>query len=216
MKRVWMKFGGVAGALVLALLSAPAQAADQSGLTTAAATELGKRSKPEAGENGGLSDSAVRIMLTYAFSLVKGPDGTPIQVDEADKSVLDKYAIPIDSARRVIRGATRSAYADICNLPELGEANFKAMVEKEQGLQKWSSEQVQMINALYLFAVSYFTGNVKITAGTSEDGAAAASQANGSGEAQEVQTPAPPKCPPEQKKKVESAIKAYVASVEAN
>jgi len=204
-----MKFCGVTCVAVMLLLGLPVQAADQSGLTTAAATELSKRSKPESGENGGLSEKAVRIMLPYAFSLDKGPDGNPIAVDEADKSLLDKYAIPIDSARRVIRAATRSAYADICDLPELGEANFKAMVEKEQALHKWSSEQIQMMNALYLFAVSYFTGNAKIS--TSEDGATA-SPADGSGGTQEVQAPPPPKCPPEQKQKVENAIKAYVAA----
>lgn len=206
---VGMKFCGVTCAAVMLLLGVPVQAADQSGLTTAAATELSKRSKPESGENSGLSEKAVRIMLTYAFSLVKGPDGNPIAVDEADKALLEKYAIPVDSARRVIRAATRSAYADICDLPELGEANFKAMVDKEQALRKWSSEQIQMMNALYLFAVSYFTGNAKISA--SEDGATA-SPADGSGGTQEVQAPPPPKCPPEQKQKVENAIKAYVAA----
>ncbi len=210
MRRVGMKFG-VACAAVVVLLGASAEAADQSGATSAAATELGKRSKPEAGNDSGLSKSVVRIMMTYAFSLVRGPDGQPIQVDQADKALLEKYAVPIDSARRVIRAATRSAYADICGLPELGEANFKAMVQQEQGLQKWSTEQIQMINALYLFAVSYFTGDAKITTDSAdgEDGAS-------NGGSQEVHAPAAPKCPPEQKQKVEKAIKAYVASVEAN
>jgi len=219
MRRVCMKFGGVAGAVVLALLVAPAQAAEQSGVTTAAATELGKRSKPDAGDSGGLSESAVRIMMTYAFSLVKGPDGKPIPVDEGDKSVLEKYAIPSESARRVIRAATRSAYADVCNLHELGTANYKAMVARERSiqetLQKLSPEQLQMIDALYIFAVSYFTGNAKIIDG-SEGGETGASNANEPGESQEAQASAPPKCPPEQKQKVESAIKAYVASVGAN
>lgn len=214
MRLFWKTFCGVVGAMVLTASSVLAQAADQSGVTTAAATELGKRSKPEAENNGGLSENAVRIMMTYAFSLVKGPDGKPIPVDQGDKSVLEKYAIPSDSARRVIRAATRSAYADVCALPELGAANYKAMIAREQGLQKWSAEQLQMIDALYIFAVSYFTGNAKITESGSEG--AGDGQADGAGETREAQSPPPPKCPPAQKQKVESAIKAYVASVGVN
>ena len=112
---------------------------------------------------------------------------------------------------RVIRAATRSAYADVCALPELGAANYKAMIAREQGIHKWTPEQLQMIDALYIFAVSYFTGNAKIT----DDGSEGASDGQ-AGETREAQSPPPPKCPPEQKQKVESAIKAYVASVGAN
>jgi hypothetical protein len=76
-----------------------------------------------------------------------------------------------------------------------------------------------MIEALHLFAVSYFTGNAKITeaAETPADDTTAVSKDGGAdGQTKEVEAPPPPKCPPEQKQKVENAINAYVRSAQAN
>jgi len=74
-----------------------------------------------------------------------------------------------------------------------------------------------MIEALHLFAVSFFTGNASFTTepdSASPEGEGAA--AEGAGDPQAVQkAPPPPKCPPEQRVKVEGAIKAYVAAVGA-
>ena len=90
------------------------------------------------------------------------------------------------STRRVhIRVATRSAYAEVCKLPELEKANFDAMIRGEK-LRGWTAEQMMFIHALHTYATSYFAGNVKITesdAGQSGDlakeGAAAANAAKG-------------------------------------
>ena len=226
MRVAWIKLGGAAGAAVLALLlSAPVKATDQSGMTTVAAEELDKRSRqPESSQSGGLSESSVRVMVTYAFSLIpeqtQGADGEPVKVDKSDPN---KYVIPSDDARRVIRAATRSAYAEVCGLPELSEANYKTMLAQEQS-KDWSREQILMIEALHLFAMSYFTGNAKITetseeapaAGDTDDGATTVSKGGEAGETREVQAPAPPKCPPEQKQKVQNAIQAYVQAAQAN
>jgi hypothetical protein len=221
MKVALVKLGGAAGAAALALLlSAPVKSADSSGLTQIAADELDKRSRqPE--QNGGLSESAVRVMVTYAFSLIpaqtKGPNGEPVAVDKSDPN---KYVIPSEDARRIIRAATRSAYADICGLPELGQANYKAMLDQETAKNSWSREQMLMIEALHLFAVSYFTGNAKITEAAespADDTTTAVSKDGGTaGQTKEVEAPPPPKCPPEQKQKVENAINAYVRSAQAN
>jgi hypothetical protein len=126
-------------------------------------------------------------------------------------------------ARRVIRAATRSAYAEVCGLPELGEANYKTMLAQEQS-KDWSREQILMIEALHLFAVSYFTGNAKITetseeapaAGDAGDGTTTISKGGEGGETQEVEAPPAPKCPPEQKQKVQNAIQAYVQAAQTN
>ncbi len=223
MRVAWIKLGGAASAAVLALLlSAPVKATDQSGLTTIAAEELDKRSRqPESSESGGLSESSVRVMVTYAFSLIpeqiQGPDGQPVTVDKSDPN---KYVIPSEDARRVIRAATRSAYAEVCGLPELGEANYKTMLAQEQS-KDWSREQILMIEALHLFAMSYFTGNAKITegppaSGGADDGSTTVSKGEEAGETQEVEAPPAPKCPPEQKQKVQNAIQAYVQAAQAN
>ncbi|MEM7193086.1 MAG: hypothetical protein AAF405_09560, partial [Pseudomonadota bacterium] len=79
--------------------------------------------------------------------------------------------------------------------------------------QSWSEKQVLMIEALHLFAVSFFTGNASFT-DEAEPGSAEAE--NAPAEQQQVQkSPPPPTCPPEQRQKVESAINAYVASAGA-
>lgn len=224
MKKVWVKFGGEAAAVVALLLGAPAFAADQaadqaadgrSGLTVVAAEELNQRSKqPPAVENGGMSERGVRNMVFYAFSLipdkVKGPDG---KMEPVDKSDPNKFMIPEEDARRVIRAATRSAYADVCGLPELGKANYKAMMAEEGSKQNWSKEQLLLIEALHLFAVSFFTGKASFSdAPDSAQEGGENSVAKGGAEADVQQAPPPPACPPEQRQKVESAINAYVAA----
>lgn len=228
MRVACVQLGGAATAAVLALLmSAPINAADQSGVTTIAAEELGKRSKqPQTGKSGGMSESAVRLMVTYAFSLIPaetaGPDGERVAIDKSDPN---KYLIPEQDARRVIRAATRSAYADVCGLPDLGQANYRTLMAQEQARKSWTREQVLMIEALHLFAVSYFTGNAKIIEepaapeATPVEGQTVAKAGESSAEAakpRELAAPKPPKCPPEQKQKVQNAINAYVKAAQAN
>jgi len=228
MKIEWIQLGGAASAVVLALLmSAPVRAADNTADTAAvAAEELDKRSKQAKGTQGeskGMSDSAVRVLMTYAFSIIpdeaKGPDGKPVKTDKSDPK---PFLIPNDDARRVIRAATRAAYAEVCDLPELGRANFETLMKGEEDRGSWSPQQMHMINALYLFSVSYFTGNIEITAKEEPDDAAAPAPAGGAstaakdgaetGEAgsERVISAEAPKCPPAQKQKVKNAINAYV------
>jgi len=194
-------------------------AADQAGVRTVA-EQLDQRTKPaaETQKKGGLSDSAVRVMLTYAFSLIRdekpGPDGKPVKLDKSDPN---KFLVPNDDARRVIRAATRSAYAEACELPDLAQANYRALMGSERAKKSWTEPQLLMINALYLFSASYFAGNVKVgdpdpadSAGTE---AADASKQAAPGQKAEIAAPNRPKCPPEQKQKVMAAINAYVKSV---
>lgn len=220
MKIEWIQLGGAASVVVLALsMSAPVRAAESTGVTAVAAEELDKRSKQAQGTQGeskGMSDSAVRVLMTYAFSIIpeeaKGADGKPIKTDKSDAK---PFFIPNGDARRVIRAATRAAYAEVCDLPELGRANFETLIKGEEDRGTWSPEQMHMINALYLFSASYFTGNIKITA-TEEPDEAAPAPADGApaGEAASKTTriisAEAPKCPPAQKKKVMNAINAYV------
>jgi hypothetical protein len=208
MKVVWIQWGGAVAAVALVLLmGAPVRAADNAagvaGVTGVAAEELDRRSKEAEQSQGvqdGMSDSAVRVLMTYAFTIIpaerKGPDGKVIK-----KSDPNKYFIPTKDARRVIRAATRSAYAEICKLPELGRLNFETLMKYEKARKTWSPEQLVMINALHVFASSYFTGNLKITAKEVGD--------------TRVITAEVPKCPPEQKQKVTNAINAYVRAAQA-
>ena len=232
----WIQLGGAACAAVLAVfVTAPVRAADNSaGVTAVAAEELDKRSKQaqeEQGEGKGMSDSAVRVLMTYAFSIIPeespGPDG---KVTKIDKSDPNKFLIPNDDARRVIRAATRTAYAEVCQIPELGRANFETLMKGEEA-RTWTPQQLQMINALHIFSVSYFTGNIKITAKEEPANTPAASGIGGDSVAKggaenaaapgdsetttRVITSEAPSCPEAQKQKVTNAINAYVQAAQA-
>ena len=105
---------GVTTAAVVLALSAgtPLIAADNAGVRPVA-EELGQRAAvPQGQQTGGLSDSAVRVLMGYAFSVIPeqqaGPDGKQVKLDKSDPN---KFLIPSDDARRIIRAATRSAYA---------------------------------------------------------------------------------------------------------
>jgi hypothetical protein len=239
MQRACIQWGGAAAAAVFALLvAAPLKAADDTGVSPVA-EELGQRTKPAAApagepKSGGLSDSAVRVLMTYALSIIPddypGPDGKPIKVQKGDPN---KFVIPVNDARRVVRAATRSAYADVCDLKDLERANFQALMKSEEARNVWSKDQMLMISALHMFSVSYFTGSIKITTKAEPEGAAATppAKANGAVAAAnsngqpaepaaadpppaetEILAPKRPTCSPEQKVKVTNAINAFVAA----
>ena len=233
MHSAWFQRGGAATAAVLTLLmGAPLRAADDNGVRPVA-EELGQRTKaapaPGGGQTGGLSDSAVRVLMTYAFSLIPadqtGPDGKKVQIDKSDPNV---FLIPDEDARRVIRAATRSAYAEACELADLARANYNTLMQSEQAKKVWSDQQLLMINALHMFSAGYFSGNAKIAeapdagaapaddATTVSKGAAAPAQgADQASAGTEIIAPKKPACPPEQKQKVINSINAYVQAAKA-
>jgi hypothetical protein len=214
-------WGATAAAMVLVLSAGtPLKAADEAAVRPAA-EELGQRAAvPQGQQKGGLSDSAVRVLMGYAFSVIPeqqaGPDGKQVKLDKSDPT---KFLIPSEDARRIIRAATRSAYAEACELPDLAQANYQALMRSEGAKKVWTEPQLLMVNALYLFSASYFAGNVKITDdGQAPDGAPGAANPPKEavpGQETSLVTPKRPQCPPEQKQKVVAAINAYVQSVPA-
>jgi hypothetical protein len=107
----------------------------------------------------------------------------------------------------------------------------------EEAKKVWTREELLLINALHMFAVSYFTGDIKITTKEEADpadpaaqvapavpaaeGAASAvpkaPQAKPADEAATgtVVAPKRPECSPEQKVKVTNSINAYVQAAKA-
>jgi hypothetical protein len=222
----------VSTATLALLIGGPLRAADQTGVRTVA-EELGDRTKtPDAPADApkGLSDSRVRVMSTFALSILPNeiPDSSGAMI-KLDKSDPNKYLIPIEDARRVIRVATRSAYAEACGLPELEKANYDTMMRSEQARKVWNTDQMMFIKSLHTFATSYFAGNVKITEQPDEQPAApgAAPAAKPAAPAAKAAAPAQSaagettfttkklECSPEQKEKVTQSIGAYVQSAQA-
>ena len=111
MRVAWIHWGGAAFTAALTLLAgAPLNAADEASVRYVA-EELGNRTKaPEAEQTApkGLSDSAVRVMSTFALSIlpdqVPDPSGEMVKLDKSDPN---KYLIPLDDARRLIGAAGR-------------------------------------------------------------------------------------------------------------
>jgi hypothetical protein len=226
MKKALLQSCGAAAALSALLMTAPLHAAENSGLRPVA-EELGQRAAaattaaPQPQQKSGLTDSAVRVLLTYAFSIIPetttGADGKPAKVDKSDPNV---FMIPDEDARRIIRAATRSAYAEACELGDLARANYNTLMRTEAAKKVWSDQQLLMINALHMFSASYFSGGVKIAEapdGTATGSVAAKGDAEDGGAAQGTALVAPkrPACPPEQKQKVINSINAYVQSAKA-
>ena len=235
MQRVWVQLGGVTAIAALTLLgTASLLAAQEAGVKTAA-EELDKRIKPAEGASGGqqgkLSDSSVRVMSGLTWSIMpddyKDAAGKTVKIDKSD---ANKSMIPVDDARRIIRIATRSAYAEVCGLEKLEEANYNTMMQGEEARKVWSKEQMIFINRLHMFAVSYFTGNMTITeqeegakmdAPATQNGEQAAkvpeanAAANGATAGDEGFKPKKLTCTPEQKEKVTKSIAAYVQSAKA-
>ena len=216
MYKAWFQTAGAATTAVLALLAgSPLNAADDTGMRPVA-EELGQRAAPsETQQKGGLSDSAVRVLMTYAFSLIPdqqpGPDGKAINVDKSDPN---KFLIPSEDARRVIRAATRSAYAEACDLPDLARANYQTLMKSEEAKKVWTEQQLYMISALHMFSASYFAGSAKITEAP-EEGGVAPQGADKPAAGTEIATLKKPACPPEQKQKVMNSINAYVQAAQA-
>ncbi len=226
MRMSWVGVGAGALAALLLTASGPLLAAEAQGAKTVA-EQLNERTKTpppaQAQDDHGLSDSAVRVMSGYAWAIlpdqVQGPDGTTQKIDKSDPK---KFFIPISDARTVIRAAMRSAYAQICDLPDLERQNYMTLMQGEQNRGVWSKQQMQFINALHTFSVSYFTGSLKITANdpnkAKNGGQAAGGQNAGAGKAAANATqgddsgfdPKKPTCTPEKKKAVTEAILAFV------
>ena len=125
------------------------------------------------------------------------------------------FLIPDEDARRVIRAATRSAYAEACQLEHLALANYQAMMQSEIAKKVWSEQQLLMINALHKFSSSYFSGDAKITEVPDEGVLRPPKAKTQPSQGADLVAPKRPQCPPEQKQKVENAINAYVQSAQA-
>lgn len=179
--------------------------------------------QPEEGKpvEKGLTESQVRVMLGLAWSVVpeeyQDPEGNTVKVDKGNPN---RYLVPVTDARRIIRAASRTAYAHICDLKDHQRSNYLAMMRAERKEHNWTTDQLMFINTLHLFAVMQMTGGVTIEdaepepAKPNENGSVDAAPAEKKEAAPAGPVQARAGCPAGQKEKVQKAIDAYVASVE--
>ncbi len=105
------------------------------------------------------NDRTVRVIMSWAFAALpekfKFADGKEIVIDRGDPN---KFYIPVDDARRVIRVAMRSSNADLCGLQKLQIGNFRKMMNNEKALGKWSRNQIIFIKQLHIATGLVVTG----------------------------------------------------------
>ena len=108
------------------------------------------------------SDRAVRVIMGYAFAAL--PDSVPKrngEVVQLEREKPDKFMIPIEDARRIIRRASLAARADLCGLKELERKHYGNMMKHERAANKWSSYQFIFIDLLHTTTGLVMTGNVQ-------------------------------------------------------
>lgn len=154
-----------------------------------------------------IKDKTVKILMTYAFSLMPevytGPDGKKIDINKKQpKDVM----IPIDDARRIIIVGNRSARAQNCDLKVMQTLNHNAMVKYEEVFKNWTTKQKLFINQLHLFTVLYMTGNIVVNQ-TEED----LKRAQGKKTEEDLRNKNP--CSEEQRKNVAASIDNYLDAV---
>jgi hypothetical protein len=198
---------GFAAAAIMALCYAPSVgAADASEGRTVAERMVDRAKEPEsqAGDSQGLTDSRVRIMMSYAWNSLDGELTKQAQEKGEQDAKRDpaKYLVPVDESRKIIRAAMRSAYAQLCGLEELEQKNYATLMKSELDRNVWSSQQMQFIDALHLFSLRLFTDRVAVQVeGEKEE------TIDGSGKAA---------CTPEKKQEVTQEINEFLQSAEAS
>jgi len=161
---------------------------------------LSSTTTSQAAERKELSEKAVKLMMGMAWSMmpgkIKGKDGKPIVIDLENP---DEGSVPIADGRRIIMAARRSAHAQICDMRELQEKNYRALMRREIDRKKWSRKQIVFINQLHLFTVMWMTGNVSVDEVAEDDKETKKKQQK------------KPVCTDKIRTDVQSDIKAYLA-----
>ncbi len=223
MHMAWFQWGGAATAAVLALLTAaPLRAADDSGVRPVA-EELGQRTKPAAAPESAAKGRPQRQRRARADDLCllhhsrSSSRALTARRSRSTRSDPNKFLIPDDDARRVIRAATRSAYAEACELRDLAQANYQTMMQErggQEGLERAAAPHDQcppyVLGVLFLGRRQDHRSTRRGPLPTADhDLQGRRRGGRGSGGAEMV-APKRPQCPPEQKQKVMNAINAYV------
>jgi len=186
-----------AGALGFGLISAPvAVAAAQTAADPQAkqSDENTEKKKP--------SDRAVRVIMGYAFAAI--PESVPKRDGEMiklDREEPDKFMIPIDDARRIIRRASLSARADLCGLKDLERKHFGNIMKHERTAKKWTSYQFIFIELLHATTGLVMTGSVQ-----AGDEAAKEDDASKDARSEHI-------CSPQERERIKTAIEEDIKSL---
>lgn len=149
-----------------------------------------------------LSDKSVQTLMDYTWQIIpsifRTPTGKVIQVDKKKPS---EVVVPVDAAREVIRAATRSAHAQLCDMLDKQADNYNALMAREVAKKRWTEQQLLYITTLHRMTIHMVAGKVRV-------------EEKGADEMRIILEPLEPSkatCPDERKKQVTEIIAQYVA-----
>ncbi|MEM8743999.1 MAG: hypothetical protein AAGF14_05115 [Pseudomonadota bacterium] len=170
---------------------------------TSAAPEAKAPEKPT--EKKKPSDRAVRVIMGYAVAAlpdsVQNRKGETVQLEREKHP--EKFMIPIEDARRIIRYASLAARADLCGLKDLERKHYGNMMKRERADNKWTSYQFVFIDLLHTTTGLVMTGNVQ-----AGDEAKTVDDANKDARKEYI-------CSPQEKERVKAAVEADIKALAA-
>lgn len=109
-----------------------------------------------------LKDDSVITLMNYAWTVLPTKFTTPERKTiEVDKNKRDAM-IPVEVGREIIKVGYVSAQAQLCEMWEEQNANFSAMIAKEQAKKTWSDQQLLYITTLHRLTIHFAAGKMRL------------------------------------------------------
>ena len=100
--------------------------------------------------------------MNYAWTVLPTKFTTPERKTiEVDKNKRDAM-IPVEVGREIIKVGYVSAQAQLCEMWEEQNANFSAMIAKEQAKKTWSDQQLLYITTLHRLTIHFAAGKMRL------------------------------------------------------
>jgi hypothetical protein len=133
------------------------------GALVAAAALAGVATTAVAQTQGKLSDKSITTLMDYAWQILPSKFTTPAgKVIEVDKSKKQENIVPMEMGREIIRIGYSSAQAQVCELWEEQQANYDALMRREQLRKKWSDQQLLYITTLHRMTIHAVAGKLRV------------------------------------------------------
>ena len=109
-----------------------------------------------------LSEKSVITLMNYAWTILPTKFTTPerktIEVDKTKRDAL----VPVDVGREIIKVGYVSAQAQMCEMWDEQNANFSAMIAKEQAKKTWTDQQLLYITTLHRLTIHFAAGKMRL------------------------------------------------------
>lgn len=133
------------------------------GALFAAVTLAGVATTAVAQTQSKLSDKSVTTLMDYAWQILPSKFTTPAgKVIEVDKTKKQENIVPMEAGREIIRIGYSSAQAQVCELWEEQQANYDALMRREQLKKKWTDQQLLYITTLHRMTIHAVAGKLRV------------------------------------------------------